>query len=439
MEKYTKHKKCLSILLLVVALVCIFQVINIIYYPNKINITKGENKNFSIFFPFTIEVVQDKNNIVNNAHKEASKIGFKHSYSFDTIDTGISKLQFKLLGLIPIKDVEVSIVDRIYLVPGGNSIGVRLNTKGVLVVSVSDIMGTDGKKYSPARDAGIKVGDSIIKINGKQIKNAEHVVEILNNIQENKVSVVVERNQMQFTTEIKPIKSIQDNCYRLGIWVRDKTAGIGTLTFYDNNTKLFGALGHGITDIDTGSLLNVENGKIMKAKVSDIQQGRKGSPGEIKGIFYETDSIMGEITKNTPFGIFGELEDDVMKKNRIKPIPVGLKEEVKEGKAYILTTTNDNKIEKYEIEIVKVQPQLYPEQKSMIIKVTDKKLLQKTGGIVQGMSGSPIIQDEKLIGAVTHVFVNDPTKGYGLYIDWMLQQAGIPIKNNGEFTETKNR
>ena len=439
MEKYTKHKKCLSILLLVVVLICIFQVINIIYYPNQINITKGENKNFDIFFPFTIEVVQDKNNIVNNAHKEASKIGFKHSYNFNTIDTGISKLQFKLLGFIPIKDVEVSIVDRIYLVPGGNSIGVRLNTKGVLVVSVSDIMGTDGRKYSPARDAGIKIGDSIIKINGERIKNAEHVVEILNNIQENKVSVVVERNQMQFTTEIKPIKSIQDNCYRLGIWVRDKTAGIGTLTFYDSNTKLFGALGHGITDIDTGSLLNVENGKIMKAKVSDIQQGRKGSPGEIKGIFYETDSIMGEINKNTPFGIFGELEDDTMKKNRIKPIPVGLKEEVREGKAYILTTTNDNKIEKYEIEIVKVQPQLYPEQKSMIIKVTDKKLLQKTGGIVQGMSGSPIIQDEKLIGAVTHVFVNDPTKGYGLYIDWMLKQAGIPIKNNGEFIETKNR
>ena len=219
--------------------------------------------------------------------------------------------------------------------------------------------------------------------------------------------------------------------------MRDKTAGIGTLTFYDENTGIFGALGHGITDIDTGELLKIENGKIMSARISEIEQGSKGSPGEIKGAFYETQDALGDITSNTEFGIYGKLYKKNLDNNKSKPLPVGFQEEVKEGKAYILTTINDNKVQKYEIEIVKAQNQPFPEQKSMIIRITDKKLLQKTGGIVQGMSGSPIIQDGKLIGAVTHVFVNDPTKGYGIYIDWMLEQADFNYKTKSEFAQTK--
>jgi stage IV sporulation protein B len=192
------------------------------------------------------------------------------------------------------------------------------------------------------------------------------------------------------------------------------------MTFYHKESNKFGALGHGIADIDTGKLLNVDKGLVMNAKISDVEQGKKGTPGEIKGVFYKTDDILGEIYDNNDYGIYGILKENNEIKNR-EPIPIGYKDEVEVGKAYILSTLDDNKIEKYEIEILKAEPQEKAAQKSMVVKVTDEKLLNKTGGIIQGMSGSPIIQNGRLIGAITHVFVNDPTKGYGLYIEWMLE------------------
>ena len=439
MPRYSKYKRQISILFLFFIFFYFIQTWSVFYYPEEINIIKGEKKDFKVFFPLTLKVSQDSNNILNIDSTEKFGTSLKNSYSFDTLESGIAKMQFKLFGIVPITTGEVTVIDRAYLGPGGNSVGVRLNTKGVLVVSVTDIVGVDGEKYNPAKKAGIRAGDNIVEINGQKVESAEHVIELLNNIKDNRVSVVIERNNMNFTTEVIPVKSIQDNCYRLGIWVRDKTAGIGTLTFYNEDNNMFGALGHGITDMDTGKLLNVKNGKIMKAKISEIEQGKKGNPGEIRGIFYETENILGDITRNTPFGIYGKINTDISNTNNEKPMPVALQEEVKEGKAYILTTLNGDKIEKFEIEIVKAQNQLVPEQKSMVLKVTDKDLLQRTGGIVQGMSGSPIIQDGKIVGAVTHVFVNDPTKGYGLYIEWMLEQTNISIKNKSNFAENRER
>ncbi|NLJ77792.1 MAG: SpoIVB peptidase [Tissierellia bacterium] len=332
----------------------------------------------------------------------------------------------------------MSVVNRESLMPGGNAVGVRLNTRGVLVVAVTNILGIDGKKYSPAKDAGIKIGDSILEIDDITVKDAEHVVKLLNEIQDREIKVVVERNKKKFETKIMPIKSMQDNYYRFGIWVRDKTAGIGTLTFYNNDDKVFGALGHGITDTDTGNLLNVEQGKIMSAKIANIEQGKRGTPGEIKGIFYETENVMGKITKNSSFGIYGILNDKFIKSNRIQPMPIAFKEEVKTGKAHILTTVDNNQVKKFEIEIVKLQPQKYSAQKSMTIKITDKKLLQKTGGIVQGMSGSPIIQGNNIVGAITHVFINDPTKGYGIYVEWMLEQIESDHEPDGKYVDSIN-
>lgn len=439
MPRHIKYKKQLSILFLIFVLFYFIQTWGVFYYPKEINIVKGDKKDFHVFFPFTLKVSQQNNNIIdiNSAHN--FKVSLKKSYSFDTVESGLAKLQFKLFGIIPVKTVEVNVVERTHLVPMGSSIGVRLNTKGVLVVSVTDIVGIDGKKYNPAKEAGIRAGDNIVEIDGQKVKDAEHVIKLLNNIQNNKVSIIVERNNINFTTEVKPVKSIQDNYYRLGIWVRDKTAGIGTLTFYDEDTNVFGALGHGITDMDTGKLLNVKDGKIMGAKISEIEQGRKGNPGEIRGIFYETEDTLGNISKNTSFGIYGELNTKKSEIRKIKSMPIAFQEEVKEGKAYILTTLADNRVEKFEVEITKLQNQLSPEQKSMVLKVTDQNLLQETGGIVQGMSGSPIIQDNKIIGAVTHVFVNDPTKGYGLYIEWMLKQTDINTKKNIDFSGNRKR
>lgn len=420
----SNRKKSFSLLILLLAFFYVIQILSLSNYPNEIKIPIGEQKSLELLFPYSLTALHDENTVVKSLSNIRSK-GLKRIYQIDGIDPGPSKYQLKLLGLLPVKKLNVNVVNRKHLVPGGNAIGVRLNTKGVLVVAVTDVIATDGKRYSPAKEAGIKNGDSILEIGNTQVKDASHVVELLNQIEDKKVPIVIERNKIRYEIEINPVKSLQDNCYRMGIWVRDKTAGIGTLTFYDKSSKVFGALGHGITDVDTGNLLNVEHGRIMNAKISNIEQGKRGNPGEIKGMFYETENILGEISRNSPYGIYGIIGEDFLGLNKIKPLPIGFKEEVQEGKAYILATIEDNKVEKFEVEIIKAQLQQYPGQKSMTIKITDKKLLQKTGGIVQGMSGSPIIQDGKLIGAITHVFVNDPTKGYGIYIEWMIDQVNI--------------
>lgn len=427
---YYKSKRILLFSIIVLLLIYFIEIFAIVSYPTQINVLKGQNKSLNIIFPFTIDILNNDNIIdVNNSLNQKISLGLKKTYKFNTIDNGIASVELKLLNLIPIKNIQVNVLDNIYLMPGGNSIGVKLNTKGVLVVALSEICDVNGNKVSPAKDAGIKAGDIIISINGEKIVDADHVVKILNSIKDNKVEVEVQRNKINFSTFVTPVKCKEDNFYRLGVWVRDKIAGIGTLTFYDENTNKFGALGHGITDIDTGSLLEIEDGKIMKARVSSIEVGQKGKPGEIRGIFFETEDTLGEIEKNSVFGIYGNMNAKI---EYNKMLPIALQNEVKVGKAYILTTIEDDSIDKYEIEIIKVNNQKEADQKSMVIKITDDRLLKKTGGIVQGMSGSPIIQNGKIVGAITHVFVNDPTKGYGIYIEWMLKEAGISIN-------TKNR
>jgi len=407
-------------IIIILLLIFNLQLNHVLTQSSELKIIKGQNKNLDVLFPFSLEY-NNENDMVETIYNE-NESNLKKSYNLNGNNIGNAQLQLKLLGLFSVKNYNVNVVNRPTLIPGGNSIGVRLNTKGVLIVAITDVVDVDGERSSPAKDAGLKVGDSIIAINDKEIKNAEQVVKILNEVKEEEINITIMRNKGEFTTQSIPIQCIQDNSYRLGIWVRDKTTGIGTLTYFNPKSNAFAALGHGITDIDTGKLLNVDNGLIMNSKVSSIEQGKKGVPGEIKGAFYKTDETLGNISLNNEFGIYGNLKKDFLKTNDLKPISIAFKSEVEEGKAHILTTLDDNKIEKFEVEILKTESQNTENQKSMIIKITDDELLDKTGGIVQGMSGSPIIQKGKLVGAVTHVFVNDPTKGYGLYIEWMLNQ-----------------
>lgn len=422
MDKLKFSHKVLIITLIIILLSLSIQSNRILFYPSSIDIVKGENKNIDVAFPFFLDCNQEKENVIEASLGQPNVTGFKKSYNLNGIDQGEAEIKLKLLGFIPVKNYNINVVDRPMLIPGGNAIGVRLNTKGVLIVAVTDVIGIDGKRNSPAKEAGLKVGDNIIEINGTKIKDAQHFVNMLNEIKDSKIKIRIQRNKGEFVTETVPIQSIQDNCYRLGIWVRDKTSGIGTLTYLDYNNNSFGALGHGIVDLDTGDLLPVDEGKIMGANISKIEQGKKGSPGEIRGAFYETDNIIGDIDVNSEFGIYGNISSSYLDKNLKEPIQIGFKDEVKEGKAYILSTLDKEKVEKFEVEITKLEAQSKAQQKSMILKIVDEKLLNKTGGIVQGMSGSPIIQNNKLIGAITHVFINDPTKGYGLYIEWMLQE-----------------
>ncbi|MEG1930314.1 MAG: SpoIVB peptidase [Anaerovorax sp.] len=329
-----------------------------------------------------------------------------------------------LLSAVPNQEVTMDVLPERVLVPGGHSIGVKMDVKGVLVVGLEEIEGVDGQIINPGLKAGLQIGDSILEVNGEKVDHAAAVQDAINKIH-NTAQLKIKRKDQLITVDISPVLSKIDGKYKIGVWVKDKTAGIGTLTFYDPQEKIFGALGHAITDPETGTVLPVAQGELLRSKVESVKHGKAGKPGEIRGIFYEADAPLGVLKKNSLYGIFGHSFTEITNPLYEQPLRIGSQNEVKKGSAYILTTLEGNHIEKYEVSIEKIHLQSTPNTKSMVIQVTDKRLLEKSGGIVQGMSGSPIIQDNKIIGAVTHVFVNDPEKGYGVFIEWMLQEYSV--------------
>jgi stage IV sporulation protein B len=361
-----------------------------------------------------IKLVEDKDIKVTNIIKN---------------DNNIRKAKVSFLGIVPLKSVAVkSIPSEITLYPGGQPVGVKLSTKGVLVVALSDIENESGKNISPGAVSGIQVGDSIIKINNVAINSTEQVSKIVASSQGKELSLAVIRKGNELQKKIKPIKGSSDNKYKIGLWIRDSTAGVGTLTFYDEKSKKFAALGHPITDADTGTILSISSGQIVSSSIVSVRKGARGNPGELKGIFVDEDITLGDVFKNTDCGIFGSTNKDLINNKYSKPMKIGLRNEIKEGPAQIITTIDGEEPKAYSIEIQKLLQQDTPGPKSMVIKVTDPVLLEKTGGIVQGMSGSPIIQNDKIVGAVTHVLINKPDVGYGIYIEWMLKDADILTK-----------
>lgn len=339
------------------------------------------------------------------------------------------KLNVKFLGILPIKSININKVPGdISVYPGGQPIGIKLNTKGVLVVALSDIEVEGGKSPSPAAESGIQIGDSIIKINDKQINNCIETTEIINSLGDEEIKITIDRNGDIIEKNVKPLKSKLDDRYKIGLWIRDCTAGVGTLTFYYKDGNKFAALGHPITDSDTGSILKVSQGEIVSSSIISIRKGTKGKPGELRGIFVDEDKPLGKIDSNTKCGVFGTPNKELKNDNFSKPIKIALRNEIKEGPAKIIATVDGDTPKSYDINIEKLLDQDQPGSKSMIIRITDPELLKKTGGIIQGMSGSPIIQDNKLVGAVTHVLINKPDVGYGVYIEWMLKDAGILSK-----------
>lgn len=331
----------------------------------------------------------------------------------------------RLFGVVPVKEVAVRIQKDEYLVPGGSCIGVALHTQGVLVVGVSEVADENGTMVSPAAIAGIQAGDIIECVNGIKVQDAEHLSALCNaNI--SKLELTINRNGVILNTTIYPKQNSTNGQYQIGIWVRDSTAGIGTLSFYDPDLQAYAALGHAITDLDTRSNLSVRTGEIYKTSIIDVVQGLQGEPGELRGTFSTESEALGNITVNCEYGIYGKLYKDYHNALYATPILMARKEEVVTGPAHILTTVNAQGIKAYTCQIIKVNPQSYPAPKGMVIQVTDQELLETTGGIVQGMSGSPVIQNGKLVGVVTHVFINDPTKGYCMYAQWMHEQ----IKTN---------
>lgn len=310
------------------------------------------------------------------------------------------------------------------LIPGGQSIGVQLHTLGVVVVGHHLV-----ESNSPGEDADVQVGDIILEMDGTKIKKLDDVKPIVNAAgkEEEKVMMKIKRGKKTIKTSLKPTLNEQDSNYQIGLYIRDATSGIGTVSFIDDDTGKYGALGHVISDSDTKKPIEIHQGKLVRSKITSIEKGSEGIPGEKQANFSMQDEKLGTVTKNSPFGIYGKLKKEKLANFGVKPLPVGLSHEVKKGPAQILTVVEGEKVEKFDIEIINSTPQKSAATKGMVLKITDEELLKKTGGIVQGMSGSPIIQDGKIIGAVTHVFVNDPTSGYGVHIEWMLQEAEIDI------------
>ena len=324
-------------------------------------------------------------------------------------------LVFSLSASVSAKNASIENIDE--LIPGGMAFGVKFFTEGVIVLGTTGVETASGV-VSPAKDAGLTAGDIIIRACGVEFDSANALVELIAGSGGKPVTVAYIRNGTEQTVTVSPARDVANGVYRIGVLVRDSTAGIGTVTFIDPETLDFGGLGHGIYDSETGTLLPLGRGAIVEVEITDVVKSERNSPGELKGAFGK--ALVGELWDNCDEGVFGRFSE--IPDTAYEPMPIAASSELKEGSAYILTTLSGNEIGRYEIEI----EQIYKgsgSTKNFLIEVTDERLISKTGGIVQGMSGSPIIQNGKLVGAVTHVLVNDPTRGYGICIENMLDSA----------------
>ncbi|MBO5349535.1 MAG: SpoIVB peptidase [Clostridia bacterium] len=408
--KKTKQFFIISILLIIYIYIC-----NITLLPNNIIIFEGEELNLR-----TIAGINIKR--ANNSNVEIIQASTSVDDTENVYKTaGTFELNLDLFGTIPVKEINVNVIPKTKVVPLGNLIGVKMYTSGVLVVGMSEIEGDDNQKYKPYLNSGIEEGDMIVEMNNKKIENTDELVDVVNKSNGKEIQIKYVRDDETITTSIAPVKN-ETNEYKLGLWVRDAAAGVGTLTFYEPSTGAFAALGHGIVDIDTGGIFDIANGELVTSNLIAIQKGEKNNPGEIKGSI-DSGVTIGEIEKNTNFGVFGLVSNrgNLDLKNT-KEYEVALRSEIKTGEAEIICELEEGKKENYKIEIQKVYTSNNYDNKSMLIKITDEKLLEKTGGIIQGMSGSPIIQNGKFIGAITNVLVSDPTTGYAIFGDLMIKQ-----------------
>lgn len=402
-------------------------------FPEELRLFTGQQASLQLAMPVSAQVTVNDPEIlkVNGSTKHSFQVDLHQPISLESYKAGQAEMKLKLFGKIPLKTVKVNVVPDLKVIPGGQTIGVKLKSSGVLVVGHHLVSVAEDKKISPGEDAKIQLGDLIVKINGKPLKEIAKVAELAAEAGQSKkpLTITLQRNNELIDVQIHPAYDIVDKAYRLGLYIRDSAAGVGTLTFYAPDQGVYGALGHIITDMDTQTPIVVGSGEIVHSNVTSISKSQNGEPGEKRAQFSKESKVLGNIEKNTPFGIFGkmsELPDHGLTK---EALPVAFAEEVKEGPAQIYTVVNGQKVEKFDIEVIHVAKQDFPATKGMVIKITDQRLIDKTGGIVQGMSGSPIVQNGKVIGAVTHVFVNDPTSGYGCFIEWMLQDAGIMLRN----------
>lgn len=414
--------------LIVLLVFNIVAIVAMLYYkwdtevPDNLRLVVNQKGTFNFEIPAEASIESNCIEVLQNGEKKLSKdilhVDMQKPFEMSSSKTGIYRADLKLFGILKIKEINIQVIDEMEVIPSGLAVGIEVKTKGVLILGTGAVSSSNGEKYEPALNI-VKSGDYIIAVNEKEISSKQEIVDQVQKSEGKKIILTILRNDEKVKVAVTPVSS-GDGIYKLGIWVREDTQGIGTLTYVDDNGE-FRALGHGITDIDTGMLMDIKSGNIYYAGIMDIVKGESGAPGEIVGYINKTDeNKIGTISKNTMQGISGIIENKSVLGEAEERMPIGFAREVKEGKAYIKCQVGD-KVDTYEIEIEKVKRNAKNTNKSLVIKITDEKLLNQTNGIIQGMSGSPIIQNGKLVGAVTHVFVRDPAHGYGTLIENMIQ------------------
>lgn len=344
-------------------------------------------------------------------------VDFAHTVKFRANEIDAYQMELRLFGVLPYKQVDVEVIQDKLLIPSGMPIGIYVKTDGVLVVGIGEFESSGGDNVSPAKYV-LQKGDYILKCNGEAVENKKQFISMVEDSAGEDMVLTIRRNNEVTDVMINADKNRMEE-WKLGIWIRDNAQGIGTMT-YEGADSTFGALGHGINDVDTSILMNLEEGTLYKTEIVGITRGANGAPGELTGyIEYDSENVIGEITENTAAGIFGICDEELMENSVYDPIPIALKQEISLGPAQIICSVSGEP-EFYDVEIVEVNLDQENVNRGIVIRVVDEKLLTLTGGIIQGMSGSPIIQNGKLAGAVTHVLVNDSTKGYGIFIEEML-------------------
>lgn len=410
-----------------------------LYLPGFLHLSPGQKISLTVHYPLSFYTP-----VGNGKNLISAQIPRNQSFNTKNLilnpqTRGHIDVQLRIFGSIPIKKLQVEIAEPPLVIPGGQAIGVLLSSRGVVIVGHLPLKGINHQQYYPARDAGIKVGDILMAIDNIPVNRADEVERILKNLKPpgKILQLSVKRYGKIRSITIKPVlcsgneKNLPGR-YMLGIFIEDPAAGVGTLTFYDPATRRFAGLGHRIAEFAGNKGISFQNGEIVLANISGIRMGNPGQPGEKIGIFNVNFYPMGKIDLNCRFGIYGTLLRNFPDHPLSKPIPAAYVSQVKVGPAEIYTVVRGDKVERFQVEIIRVFHQDQPRDKGLIIRVTDPALLKQTGGIIQGMSGSPIIQEGRLVGAVTHVFVNDPTKGYGVLAEWMIKEINSEYLKMGE-------
>lgn len=386
--------------------------IGFIYFsvPDKIYIMEGDQYNF------------DKYGSFGNLFSITSAADNSGALSKDgTLTNGSSSYTANInLINVPVKTVNVQVLEKPLLIPCGTPVGVKMYADGLEILKSESFLNADGNSVNPAAEIPFKKGDVITEVSGKRVKTSQQFLKEIAKSKGNPVTLKINGAKKTYNATVTPEREYNTRRYRVGLVVRDSIAGIGTLTYFNPSDGSFGALGHGIEDADTDIIFPLSSGSVEEASILSVSMGKKGVPGEMHGMFTGSGSL-GQIFANSSCGIFGKIDnDDFDLKNAVPPATTS---EIKKGKAQILCTVGDEGVQKFDAEIEKVMHLGGDTSKGMVIKITDSRLLSLTGGIVQGMSGSPILQNGKLVGAVTHVFVNDPTRGYGIFIENMLSES----------------